>query len=373
MFILALAHWVIPPLRVQTLFIKIFVWFWLAMATVSIALIVTTATTSSGTEHHPPKFGPPVTMYADRAANIYERQGVSALSDYITSVKRVAAIDAFFFNERGEEISGRNPAPEVKDLAAQAVRRNDPKPYFSGNVPLVAQSVRTPDRHRYIMVAQIVPWRRDRPGPGPPFPWLGFLGIANTGARALFLRLAAVLAAAGIVCYGLAHYLTAPLVQLRTATQRLSRGDLKARFGKPRGGRHDELTDLGQDFDRMADRIESMMAGQRRLLSDISHELRSPLARINLAAGLIRQRQKAQSDAELDRIELEAKRLDILIGQLLSLTRLESGADRSEKKLMDLSALIKTIVEDADFEAQSRDRTVRISHSDALTVRGNQE
>jgi HAMP domain-containing protein len=263
MFILALAHWVIPPLRVQTLFIKIFVWFWLAMATVSIALIVTTATTSSGTEHHPPKFGPPVTMYADRAANIYERQGVSALSDYITSVKRVAAIDAFFFNERGEEISGRNPAPEVKDLAAQAVRRNDPKPYFSGNVPLVAQSVRTPDRHRYVMVAQIVPCRRDRPGPGPPFPWLGFLGIANTGARALFLRLAAVLAAAGIVCYGLAHYLTAPLFQLRTATQRLSRGDLKARFGKPRGGRHDELTDLGQDFDRMADRIESMMALRR--------------------------------------------------------------------------------------------------------------
>jgi two-component system sensor histidine kinase CpxA len=311
-------------------------------------------------------------MYADRAANIYERQGESALSDYINSVKKVAGLDAFFFNERGEEISGRNPSPGVKDLAAQACRKNDPKPSFSGKDPLVAQSVRTPGRHRYVMVAEVMPCGLNRPGPGPPFPWLGFLGIGNTGARALFLRLAAVLAAAGTVCYGLAHYLTAPLVQLRTATQRLSRGDLKARFGKPRGGRHDELTDLGQDFDRMAERIESMMAAQRRLLSDISHELRSPLARINLAAGLIRQRQKAQSDAELDRIELEAKRLDILIGQLLSLTRLEGGADGSEKKPIDLSPLLRTIVEDADFEAQSRDRAVRITRSQSLTVLGNQ-
>jgi signal transduction histidine kinase len=357
----------------RTLFFKIFVWFWLAMATVSIALIVSTATTSSRAERRPPMFGPPITMYAHTAASIYEREGVTALSDYIASVKKVARLDAFFFDERGEEISGRDPSLEIKDLAAQAARKNDPQPYFPGEAPLVAQSIRTPGSHRYVLVAEIEPCRPDRAGPGPPFPWLRFLDIGNTGARALLLRLTAVLTAAGIVCYGLAHYLTAPLVRLRTATQRLSRGDLKARFGKPRGGRQDELADLGQDFDRMAERIESMIAAQRRLLSDISHELRSPLARINLAVGLIRQRQKAQSDAELDRIELEAKRLDTLIGQLLSLTRLESGADGSEKKPMDLSALLRMIVEDADFEAQSRERTVRITHSEALTIHGNQE
>jgi len=121
----------------------------------------------------------------------------------------------------------------------------------------------------------------------------------------------------------------------------------------------------------MAERIESMMAAQRRLLSDISHELRSPLARVNLAVGLMRQQGKP--DIELDRIELEGKRMDALVGQLLSLARMENGANGNETRAIEIESLLQGIVEDADFEARSLDRSVRIVRSEALTTEGRPE
>ena len=204
--------------------------------------------------------------------------------------------------------------------------------------------------------------------PRPPFPWLRFFGIRGAETHALFLRAMAVFLTAGLVCYGLARYLTAPLARLRAVTHKLTNGDLKARFGISYGGRRDELTELGRDFDRMAERIESIVAAQRRLLSDISHELRSPLARVNLAVGLMRQ--KGKPDVELDRIELEAKRMDALVGQLLSLARMENGANGNETRAIEIESLLQSIVEDADFEARSLDRAVRIVRSEAVTTDG---
>jgi two-component system sensor histidine kinase CpxA len=357
----------------RTLFFKIFVWFWLAMATVSIVLIVSTATTSPGPRWRSPMIGRPLMMHGRMAARIYEQEGEAALSDYIASVAKVTRLDPFMFNEHGQEISGREPSAAIKELAAQALQRGEPEPILSEKAQVVAQNIYTPSGNRYVLIGRFDPQQLSRAPRRPPFPWLRIFGFGDTETSTLLLRLAAVLGAAGIVCYGLARYLTAPLVRLRTATHRLASGDLKARFGTRRGGRQDELTELGKDFDLMAERIEAIMAAQRRLLSDISHELRSPLARINLAVGLIRQRQRTQSDPELERIELEAKRLDTLIGQLLRLTRMESGEDGSERESVELLPLLKTIVDDADFEAQSRDRTVRITRSEPLTIHGNQE
>ena len=94
----------------------------------------------------------------------------------------------------------------------------------------------------------------------------------------------------GLVCYILARYLTSPIVQLRGATQKLASGDLTARAGMPGSRRHDEMAELMRDFDRMAERLENLVNAQSRLLTDISHELRSPLARLNVALELARQR-----------------------------------------------------------------------------------
>src|SRR4030095_12045598 len=125
------------------------------------------------------------------------------------------------------------------------------------------------------------------------------------------------------------------------------------------GGGRDELTLLAADFDEMAEKIQSLVDSQRRLLGDISHELRSPLARLNVALELARQRSGAEATSALERIQREAELLNEMIGQLLALTRLESGAEEIRKAEIDLSSLVKEIVMDADFEARARNRSVK--------------
>jgi two-component system sensor histidine kinase CpxA len=150
----------------------------------------------------------------------------------------------------------------------------------------------------------------------------------------------------------------------------LASGDLQTRVGPALGSRRDELAELGRDFDAMAARIEALVTAQQRLLGDISHELRSPLARLGVALDLARRRGGRDIGDLLGRIELESERLDELIGELLELNRLESG-DEIAREPIDLAALVEEIAADADFEAQADDRSVRVVSTEACEVAGD--
>jgi two-component system sensor histidine kinase CpxA len=163
----------------------------------------------------------------------------------------------------------------------------------------------------------------------------------------------------GLVCYLLAWFLTMPVVRLRAATRRLAAGDLSARAGAPSIRRRDEVAGLMRDFDTMAARLETLVKAQSRLLNDISHELRSPLARLNVALGLARQRSGPESASMLERIELEASRLNELIGRLLTLARLEDGEQRVPSTPVLLDEVVLSVADDAEFEAQARGCHVR--------------
>jgi two-component system sensor histidine kinase CpxA len=163
----------------------------------------------------------------------------------------------------------------------------------------------------------------------------------------------------GLVCLALVRALVAPVSRLRDATQRLAAGDLSARTGYAGGRTGDELEALAHDFDGMAERIEGLVGAQRQLLRDISHELRSPLARMSVAIGLARTRTDANAQPLLDRIERESEKLNELIGQLLMLTRVESGARGATPERVDLAELVDGVVEDARFEAMADARTVQ--------------
>jgi two-component system sensor histidine kinase CpxA len=160
--------------------------------------------------------------------------------------------------------------------------------------------------------------------------------------------------------------------KLSEATRSLSSGDLDARVGPAVGKRHDELSDLANDFDFMAERVGSLVMTQRQLLSDISHELRSPLARLNVALGLARQRAGENAGEALDRIEREAERLNELIGQLLVLAQLEADTGEHESTFVDMARLISEVVADADFEARSRGRSVSVVASEPMTLSANE-
>ena len=141
------------------------------------------------------------------------------------------------------------------------------------------------------------------------------------------LGIALSILAAGVISYLLALYLTSPVKKLKTVVQSFAEGNLEARVAPQLGSRRDELADLGREFDHMAERIEALISSQKRLLADISHELRSPLARLTVALALARKNTTTKGEAALDRIEMESERVNALVGQLLALTRLESGAE----------------------------------------------
>lgn len=149
----------------------------------------------------------------------------------------------------------------------------------------------------------------------------------------------------------LAWYLVQPINKLRHGFNLLAQGELGARLQGQVGKRRDEIADLAHDFDQMAERLEQLVASRDRLLHDVSHELRSPLARMQIAVALARQNPQ-KLDAMLDRIEAETARQDEMVGELLTLARLESGA-MAFNTPFDLRALLLAIVEDTRFEADS--------------------
>jgi signal transduction histidine kinase len=217
--------------------------------------------------------------------------------------------------------------------------------------------------------------------------WLTLLGVAvlfvlvaahaGFGYRSLLkLTLHDLLlfsAAGAIFCYLISRYLTRPLSRLSEAATSIAEGRLDTRVDPTLKSRRDEIADLACNFDRMAEQIETLITGQRRLLGDVSHELRSPLSRLIVALSLVKQGPAEEAAENLERIGLEARRLDALIGQLLALTRIDSGVDRGSPVSFDLTNLVQEVASDGDFEARARNRSVVIKQADACTVKGFEE
>ncbi len=175
----------------------------------------------------------------------------------------------------------------------------------------------------------------------------------------------------GVVCFALARYLARPLQQVRDVSYRLASGDLHARVGPRVGRRRDEIGDLVRDFDTMASRIESLVQAQGQLLSDISHELRSPLARLNVALELARRKTPAEVQPDLDRIETEAARMNELVGRVLTLARAETARTPAAHRPVPLRDLLETLVADAQYEAQQQDKAVDLHANAAPIVSGD--
>jgi two-component system sensor histidine kinase CpxA len=183
----------------------------------------------------------------------------------------------------------------------------------------------------------------------PPANRFGPFGIPETRWAVFLLALLVT----GVASWLLTRSITSPVGALGAATRSLAGGDLDARVEAPVAARRDELGVLARDFDTMAGRIRELVQAKERLLRDISHELRSPLARMRVALGLARQ-PGADQQRQLDRLETEAERLDALIGQVLKLSRLDAQAARLRRETVDLGTTIDAIARNAAFEGQVR-------------------
>lgn len=361
----------------RTLFVKIFLWFWLAMILVAgtavISLHAYLASEREGTSIRTTPWRHPV---AGMAVAILEEEGPAALGQYLTRWSRLSGMHQYVFDDQGRELTGQTVPSEVVELSRRLPEPGTEVWRHSEDSTYIAARISTIEGKSYILVSAMPGSPPGRSGPpsgrgGPPMPMIpGPLGFLLDKPQSLLLILGAVVLTSGVVCYALARHLTNPLSRLRTSARQIAEGDLTVRVGTAVRNRHDEMGDLGRDFDFMAERIESLVSAQRRLLQDMSHELRSPLARLHVALGLARQQTDPRADAALDRIEREAERLGELIGALLTLVRLEGGQMVNGKTTVDLAALVQSIAADADFEARSASRQVCVLRCDGCLMIG---
>ena len=174
------------------------------------------------------------------------------------------------------------------------------------------------------------------------------------------------------VCLFLARYLAAPVDRLRLATRQLANGDLNVRVLPALKGRQDDLGLLAADLDTMAERLRQLLEGKQQLLRDVSHELRSPLARLQLALSLAR-RDEHGGERHIARAAYEADRLEQLIARTLKLVRLERPVHELEQGRVDLTALLRTIIADVAIEADARGCLVSLEAEGGLQVTGDAE
>jgi two-component system sensor histidine kinase CpxA len=182
----------------------------------------------------------------------------------------------------------------------------------------------------------------------------------------VFPYLFAVVAVVLLICYGLALKVVRPLIVLRKAVASFGKGELSVRIGS---ARRDEFGDVGRAFDAMADRIQTLLNAERRLLQDISHELNSPLARLTFAVELART--AANREAALDRAKREAVRISAMVQELIQMTRVEGDPETRATEDLQLTELLNGVSDDCMIEADAKQCRVRCEIDDEITVQAD--
>ncbi len=314
------------------LFWKIFLSFWLAM----ILIVGVFAWVSHALNLRlegapmPERLAFVLRSNAETAAGVLRRGGREGLARWLRRGRFPRMSRVFVFDAKGFELLNRplpRPFEHLREIG------EPPNRVFSDRY--YALSARDATDHYYRIAAiSTLP-------PGPLF---------SVGREGVLLRLAIAFSVSALICVLLARSIARRVNRVRWAAREISDGNLGARVGSQAGG-NDELADLAGDFDRMADRLASALDGQRQLLRDLSHELRSPLARLQVATELARKRFAREPAPELDRIEQEAERLNELIGEILHLAREGQDERPLKRERTDLAALLEALVERNRIEA----------------------
>jgi len=281
------------------------------------------------------------------------RGGERELKEWLNNNPRPARGTVLLItNQRGDELLGRAMPRELRALLNfRAPGRRDRPPNFQG--VQLTPTLTGPDGEEYrllfarapITIFGILMW------PGTPFAVLTIAVLAAAVMSAL-----------------LARYVSSPIVRLQKASRSLAAGALDTRVGAPSTQRGDEVGTLARDFDAMAERIQELVTAKETLLRDVSHEFRSPLARIRMALALAERRAGEASRPDLARIEREAERLDKLVGQVMTLTRLRT-TNSPPRDIVRLDSLVGEVVDDARFEYP--DGKLEYSSPRAVSLRGD--
>jgi signal transduction histidine kinase len=325
----------------RTLILKIFAWSLVMLLFSFVAFIGTTVAINWGRDPRDQFTEAVLKMQAEGAVEAYERGGAAALAPYLDRQQRSFRGRHRLLNGDGRDVltnelvSAGTPAPRPRFFV----------PFFHPPAPLVLVRDISGGRYRFIVETKSAHF--ERPAVWPYYVWI--VGVIL------------------LLCYALAFTLVSPLRLLRQAVSRFGSGDLDARTN---WHRRDEFGDVGRAFDAMADRIQTLLTAERRLLQDISHELRSPLARLTFAVELARHAEDRQG--ALDRVKKEALRMSGLVSEVVRMTRAEGDPEARSLAPVCLADLVNGVVDDCVIEADARhcSLTRRIEDQDVINGDG---
>lgn len=322
----------------RSLFAKILLWF---LATLIVCLAGSTITSAIRNRLSPGRrdfFSRSLALQVSDAKQAYETGGKAGLQQYF------ARLDSFFPGEHAlvdangvDLVTGNDRSAELKNIG----------PHWSP-VTDSRMALAWPSRDgRYKLVID---------GANPPGPWSPIPNyLWMIGATVVF-------------CYILAVQMASPLRSLQQTVERFGGGDLAVRASAKRG---DEFGKVARAFNKMADRIEMLLTAERKLLQDVSHELRSPLARLRFAVELART--SPDRERAMGRIQKEVDRLATLVSELLQVTKAEDDPEKRELKEISLAALLRDLIDDNALEAEAHSCRLAVSVTNELTVRGDRE
>jgi two-component system sensor histidine kinase CpxA len=344
----------------RSIFLKIFLSFLLTMALVGAisfgaAYIVIFANSHSQEVRRQDFIISSLKLYEEIAIKTLHESGEQAFAEYLQHLENTLPVNISIYTNKNKIIYKQNKPSQIdnsKRLADLAANKDKIDVHFIEGRLFVSKIVLDTNKEEKIFLWEITVGR-------PP-------SFEKYFAHQI-LRVLITLLAIGLVCYILSSYLTSPIIKLSEATREFASGNWQVRVGKSLGKRKDEVAELARNFDDMAENICALITSQKRLISDISHELRSPLARLNVALDLARKRSGEKAFGALDRIELESERLNDLIEQILTLARLESDKSLNFTEI-NLTELIQEVAEDANFEAQNKECTVITKLSEVSVI-----
>lgn len=343
------------------LFAKIFFFFWVAL---SLTFIISTTLILQHRFTRPDQIfnALGVTLKSEglAAAQAYEQGGCSAFQQYAASLRQSVYLSTPVGNFPCETENSK----EYRNALSQVERNSSVFSVQTSTQYLWATAVVSSSGRNYLFMLA-TPYRPTKQR------WTHDLW------HFAFPQLPVAIVVFGLTTFILVLLLTRPIARLRAAARDLARGQLNTRIPSPRrearifGG--DEIQGLEHDFNHMAEHLESLVAAQKLLLRDVSHELRSPLARLSVALELAREDAPMGMSENLERIEREAGRLNTLIGQLLRLSSLESANAIVDSEEFSLMHLLEELLPDIEFEALQRSCSIKLDSACDCIVHGNSE
>jgi two-component system sensor histidine kinase CpxA len=338
---------------VHRLFVKIFSWFWVTALVIIAIIFVGRHVMDLRLIDSSPMYASVASMLAAEAARAYESGGPAGFARFANSLVGGHTSQVFLLDEFNKDILSRAVSRDYLRLASEARKGQ----LVTTHIPLYERGA----AYKFVSTS------------GRPYTLVLYEHSAAPNLTGVLLSegvpfLLGLLFVITILCFWLAYHIAAPIRGIQSAARRVAQGDLSARVPHAVSRRRDELAALGMDFDSMVERIEMLIRTQKNLLNSVSHELRSPLARLNVSLAVMRKHMPEEVIDIGDRMERDVATIDTLMGQLLTLSRLEAGLSSGERENVNFTLLVQEVVADGDFEAKSLGKSVSLESANPVVL-----